>query len=301
MKRRFEALVLAVILLVTLALGSGPVTAWAAEAGISGTYYFNGETGSGQEFLFRSDFTGVQKSGSISLPFTYTVSGNTITATQDSNSKVYEITILDAYRIEYKVYGLPLIYIKVGDAASLERGPDEAWIDWWNRLPASEQQRLLEEDMALQQQMANAQKPAETEKSDSAAAAKAAKPITLKVNGVTVATDSPPVIENGRTLAPVRAIVEALGYIVSWDSATQTVDIYDPETGDLRISLVIGSKKAKVSTGIYMVMDERTLDVPAKIINSRTMVPVRFIAETLGCSVSWDEGTRTVIIFQNAG
>jgi hypothetical protein len=69
----------------------------------------------------------------------------------------------------------------------------------------------------------------------------------------------------------------------------------------LRISLKIGSNRAKVSTGIYGVMDERILDVPAKTINGRTMIPVRFIAESLGCSVGWDEASKTVTIIQNAG
>ncbi len=139
------------------------------------------------------------------------------------------------------------------------------------------------------------------EQAKAKAAAEAAKPITLKVNGTVVKTDSPPVIEGGRTLAPLRATVEALGYIVAWDSATQTIEIYNPVTYDLQISMKVGSNRAKVSTGIYGVMDERILDVPAKSINGRTMVPVRFIAESLGCSVQWDEKTKTINIVQNAG
>jgi len=129
----------------------------------------------------------------------------------------------------------------------------------------------------------------------------AKKPITLKVDGKVISTDSPPVIEDGRTLAPVRAIVEALGYVVAWDSTTQVVDIYEYETQALRISMKIGSKKVKVATAIWGVMDEVTLDVPAKIINGRTMVPVRFIAETLGCKVNWDASTKTVDIISARG
>ena len=144
-------------------------------------------------------------------------------------------------------------------------------------------------------------KKAEEDKKKKEAEELAKKPITLKVNGVVVKTDSPPVIESGRTLAPVRAIVEALGYIVAWDSSTQIVDIYDPNTQELMISLKIGSNKARVATGIWGVTDERILDVPAKIIGGRTMVPVRFIAETLGCTVGWDEKTKTVSITQAAG
>jgi hypothetical protein len=173
----------------------------------------------------------------------------------------------------------------------------DAYWEQWDSLSYSEQMDSLRQDWALHDMdgtRAAAQAAA-------AAAAQAAKPITLKVNGTTIPTDSPPVTENGRTLAPVRAVVEALGYIVSWDSATQTIEIYDLGTHDLRVSLKIGSNRAKVSTGIYGVMDERILDVPAKTINGRTMVPVRFIAESLGCTVGWDEATKTVSITQAAG
>jgi len=48
-------------------------------------------------------------------------------------------------------------------------------------------------------------------------------------------------------------------------------------------------------------MDERILDAPAKIINGRVMVPVRFIAESLGCTVSWDADTKTISITQAEG
>jgi len=127
------------------------------------------------------------------------------------------------------------------------------------------------------------------------AAAQAAKPITLKIDGQTIATDSPPVIENGRTLAPVRAIVEALGYYVTWEEKTQTIGIYSYATDVMIIEMRVGSRTAKVLVGSSN-YDDRVMDVPAKIINGRTMVPVRFLAETLGMEVRWDEASRTVII-----
>lgn len=161
--------------------------------------------------------------------------------------------------------------------------------------------KAIEEQRKADEARKKAEEAAKKAAAEKAAKEYAAMPITLKVNGVVVKTDSPPVIQSGRTLAPVRAIVEALGYIVAWDSSTQVVDIYDPDTHDLRITLKIGSNKAKVSTGIYGVMDERILDVPAKLINGRTMVPVRFIAETLGCTVGWDEKTKTVSITSAKG
>jgi hypothetical protein len=156
---------------------------------------------------------------------------------------------------------------------------------------------LLNDDIAVMKELAEMEEKQKTKE----AAAYAAKPITLKVDGVVVKTDSPPVVEGGRTLVPVRALVEALGYTLSWDSTVQQVNIYEQFSQELRISMWSGSKRALVSTGIYYVETEVTLDVPAKVINGRTMVPARFIAETLGCTVSWDDATKTVSIVANKG
>jgi hypothetical protein len=289
------------VLLTAVIGGFSPVKAWAS-GGISGTFFLNGDPTEKNQFFFSDDFTGMSYVGSYAFAFTYTVSGDKITITQEgftsADTSVYEVRLIDANTIEYVINELMTnLYIRVDGAESIRRGPDEDYLDWFNRLPYDEQMRLIRDDWAVQEELRKAQEAADAAK----AAAQAAKPITLNVNGVTVKTDSPPVIENGRTLAPMRAVVEALGYIVSWDSATQTVEIYDPDTHDMRISLVIGSSRVKVSTGVYRVMDERALDVPAKIINGRTMIPVRFIAETLGCTVSWDESSKTVSIVQNAG
>ena len=179
----------------------------------------------------------------------------------------------------------------------------ELFSEWLETLPLEEQlnikydrtQAILEEFEILAeiQRLADEKNAAAAKQ---AAAEYDAKPITLKIDGRTIATDSPPVIENGRTLAPMRAVVEAMGYVVAWDSGSQTVDIYSYATDALMISLRIGSTRAKVNTGIAGVMDERILDVPAKLINGRTMVPVRFIAETLGCNVQWDEANKIVNI-----
>lgn len=180
-----------------------------------------------------------------------------------------------------------------------EQQEQQDYWDWYNNLSYEKQMELLEQDLEREQQAMEYEK----ERAAAEAAAQAAKPITLNVGGVTVKTDSPPVIENGRTLAPARAVVEALGYIVAWDSATQTMEVYNYYTEALVISMKVGSNVAKVAvgTGSNAIMDDRILDVPAKIINRRVMVPVRFIAETLGCDVSWDQTTKTVKIIQAVG
>lgn len=108
---------------------------------------------------------------------------------------------------------------------------------------------------------------------------------TVQLDGNKIHFDQIPVIEEGRTLVPVRAIFEALGATLTWDEATQTVGAVKDDT---EISLKINEKQAQKN-------DETiTLDVPAKIINGRTMVPVRFIADCFGVDIEWDGGYKIV-------
>ena len=111
--------------------------------------------------------------------------------------------------------------------------------------------------------------------------------IKVSVNGKKLKFDQPPVLENGRTLVPLRAIFEALGAEISWDRETQTIRAIRYGT---YIELQIGSNEMKVNNEI------KTLDVPAKIINERTMVPARAVAEAFGCNVKWDAENNAVII-----
>ena len=113
--------------------------------------------------------------------------------------------------------------------------------------------------------------------------------ISVRINGKYVEFDQPPILENGRTLVPLRAIFEALGADVQWDGSTQTVTATKNGT---EISLQIGS------TRMYVNGSAKTLDVPAKLINSRTLVPVRAISEAFGCKVDWIQDTQTVVITQ---
>jgi WD40 repeat protein len=101
----------------------------------------------------------------------------------------------------------------------------------------------------------------------------------VRFNGTILEMDVSPVIQNGRLLIPFRPIAEAMGAEVSWDQTTQTVGISLMGTN---VRLSIGSSEAYVND------QKKQLDVPAKIINGRTMVPLRFISESLGAEVSWD-------------
>jgi uncharacterized membrane protein len=112
------------------------------------------------------------------------------------------------------------------------------------------------------------------------------KPTGVKVtlNGKQISFDVQPFIRDGRTIVPARAIAEALGAQVLWDSGTRSAVI---TKGEMTIRLPIGSKNAQVNGKTV------ALDVPAEIQNGRTLVPLRFLAENLRFSVSWDAAAQT--------
>lgn len=97
-----------------------------------------------------------------------------------------------------------------------------------------------------------------------------------------------PVIDNGSTLLPIRAIVEAMGGYITWEAGEQRITMV--VNGRSIIHMILGNKTAQVN------LVNKPLNVPAKIINGRTMVPVRFVSENLGCTVDWDGATKTVTI-----
>lgn len=102
-----------------------------------------------------------------------------------------------------------------------------------------------------------------------------------------VFTDQDPMIIDDRTMVPMRYIFETLGASVSWDARTQTVV---GKTGNKSIYLTIDSNKATVNG------TEVELDVPAQIVNDRTMVPLRVVAEGLGVEVEWHPEEQLVNI-----
>jgi len=112
--------------------------------------------------------------------------------------------------------------------------------------------------------------------------------ISLVINGVKVeGMESPPVILSGHTMVPARDILEPVGAVISWNTSTQSVYIALEE--DLIILEINNDVASFNSSRISMAS-------PARIINDRTMIPVRFVAETLGFDVTWDESTRIVYI-----
>ncbi|MGE5379734.1 MAG: copper amine oxidase N-terminal domain-containing protein [Methylocystaceae bacterium] len=107
------------------------------------------------------------------------------------------------------------------------------------------------------------------------------------LDGRQISFDVPPVIENGRTLVPLRAIFEALGATVNWDETTQTVTAAKDNT---TIKLRINSTTASLNG------QPAALDVPAKIMKNRTLVPLRFVSEALGTDVNWNNENQTAVI-----
>ncbi len=111
--------------------------------------------------------------------------------------------------------------------------------------------------------------------------------IDVVVGEKKVAFDALPIIRNGRTLVPLRAIFEALGAEVLWDDETKTVSA---EREDIKISLKIGEAT------LYKNGEAVLLDVSADIIQDRTFVPLRAVSEAFDCEVLWDDEIKTATI-----
>ncbi|AST58611.1 copper amine oxidase [Thermoanaerobacterium thermosaccharolyticum] len=109
----------------------------------------------------------------------------------------------------------------------------------------------------------------------------------VRTKGREVKFDVSPVIKSGTMLIPVRAVVESLDADVNWDAATNTVTI---TKGDTTIVFDLNSSK------VYVNGSEVTLSMPAMEISNRTFVPIRFIAETLGVNINYDDKTGNVDI-----
>ncbi len=92
-------------------------------------------------------------------------------------------------------------------------------------------------------------------------------------------SDVPSVIQEGRTLVPMRAILEALGASVGWEAGEQKVTA---SKEGLKLEMWVGNRQALVN-GV-----ETTMDVPPRLISDRTMIPLRFVSENLGEEVTWE-------------
>lgn len=118
----------------------------------------------------------------------------------------------------------------------------------------------------------------------------ASNDIKVKIDGQQIAFDVPPQIIKGRTMVPLRAIFEALGATVDWDEHTHTVR---STKGDITVSLTVNYPRIDING------EDVQLDSAPKIVNGRTLVPVRAISEAFKADVEWVESERTVVITTN--
>ncbi|WP_416291901.1 CotH kinase family protein [Paenibacillus illinoisensis] len=115
--------------------------------------------------------------------------------------------------------------------------------------------------------------------------------ITVTLDGQAISfPDQDPLEQSGRVMVPVNAILEALGAEVTWDKTAKTVTAV---LNDQTLVLQIGSSTATVNG------ETLDIDAPAIILNSRTLVPVRFISEGLGLTVDWDQTAAQVSLTSN--
>lgn len=112
----------------------------------------------------------------------------------------------------------------------------------------------------------------------------------MTVNGKDMPIDdggTVPVIAGDRTLLPVRAVVEQMGGTVGWNEETEEVTLTH---GEDEIKLTIGSADALLNG------EKQTLDTAPTVMNDRTMLPIRFIAESFNFDVKWNESEQSVTI-----
>ncbi|MBQ3181341.1 MAG: N-acetylmuramoyl-L-alanine amidase [Clostridia bacterium] len=110
---------------------------------------------------------------------------------------------------------------------------------------------------------------------------------TLKVDGKTINCEVPPIVFDDYSVVPARDVFEAMGATVDWNALNQKVTVkYD----DVKVEVFINKRAVKVNSV------EKTAPIPAKLINGKTMIPVRFVSEALGFDVDFDSSTDTILI-----
>jgi len=114
---------------------------------------------------------------------------------------------------------------------------------------------------------------------------------TMLVDGRPVVLEAAPIILNSRTLLPIRAVVEAVGGTIAWEASTRKVTIVRK---DKKLELWISNSVARLN-GQSIKIDSDAKVVPI-IMNGRTLLPLRFVAEALALDVQWDAATQTITI-----
>ncbi|REK74739.1 TraB/GumN family protein [Paenibacillus paeoniae] len=100
-----------------------------------------------------------------------------------------------------------------------------------------------------------------------------------------------PVVVNGTTLVPVRAVLESLGYALAWDEDEQVVVA---EKYGFSIAVQIGNPVGGVNGA------SKELAIAPQILKGSTYVPIAFISEAIGYELKWDAASRTVLLSKEA-
>ncbi|MDR2295846.1 MAG: WG repeat-containing protein [Clostridiales Family XIII bacterium] len=123
--------------------------------------------------------------------------------------------------------------------------------------------------------------------------------IKIYVDGNWIYTEQEAFIESGRTLVPFRKVAEGMGWTVRWIPDRREIELAN---GTRSVRMVIGDGHAAVNVFDDGLPPETVeLDVPPRIVDGRTYVPLRFIAESCGAMVEWDEASSTIRITTDAG
>jgi uncharacterized protein len=116
---------------------------------------------------------------------------------------------------------------------------------------------------------------------------------TISINGKDSAMDVTPTIIQGRTLLPIRYVVQALGGEVIFDTKTKKITI---KLRDIIIEMWINNPKALINGKQVQIDPDNPNVIPMIVPPGRTMIPLRFVAENLGCKVEWNASEKTITI-----
>lgn len=115
--------------------------------------------------------------------------------------------------------------------------------------------------------------------------------ITVNYEGSAIYFDTAPFLENGTTMVPMRAIAEKMGAEVIWSPSSKVATI---KRGQDILEIPAGGTIANKNG------QDILLDMPAKVVDGRVFVPLRFVGEQLGLNVVWDKETKTIALTEKA-
>ncbi len=161
--------------------------------------------------------------------------------------------------------------------------------EWDKVKTASGQVAYIRSDMVVEDNKSDTAVPAVTPVLPQSAPISVSSAPLLKItlDGKPMDFEVLPRVENNRVLVPLRAIFEAMGARVEWNQATQTATAVKD---NITVVLPLNSTQPTVNGTAWQ------LEVPAKVVQQRTLAPLRFVGEALGGTASWDQGNYTAVL-----